>query len=268
MHSQYKQDFIRATKSNIISNILIKHIIKIFEKCDECWTLNEEIKRIFIKDYGYTKDIRIINNATDMLPSNNINESRERINKLYNLTNKEIIFLFVGRINKLKNIDLIIDSLSKLRMNNFKMIFVGTGQDENYLKNIINQKKLLDKVILCGKINDRKLLRDYYVRADLFLFPSLYDSSSLVQIEAASQKTPTLFVDKSVTSAKVTNNVDGFFAKNNSDDYARRIDEIFTNKKLYNEVCKKAYNNLYINWDDEIENIYKLYLNIIERSDK
>ena len=50
---------------------------------------------------------------------------------------------------------------------------------------------------------DRELLKSIYYRATLFLFPSLFDSSSLVQIEAASQETPTIFIEGSVTSDTV-----------------------------------------------------------------
>ena len=38
-------------------------------------------------------------------------------------------------------------------------------------------------------VKDRELLASIYARADVFLFPSLYDGSSIVQIEAALQKT-------------------------------------------------------------------------------
>ena len=38
-------------------------------------------------------------------------------------------------------------------------------------------------------VKDRELLASIYARADLFLFPSLYDASSIVQIDAALQKT-------------------------------------------------------------------------------
>ena len=60
---------------------------------------------------------------------------------------------------------------------------------------------------MCGKVTDRTLLSYYYARADLFLFPSLYDASSIVQIEAASQKTPTVFLEGAVTANTVENNI-------------------------------------------------------------
>ena len=267
MHSQYKQDFMRATKSKYISNKLTNSIIKLFEKCDECWTMNNEIARIFQEDYGYKKQLKIINNATDMEFSKEKEKTDKELNKLYGIKKDEFVLLFVGRINKLKNIDLIINSLRKVK-SKYKMLFVGSGQDEDYLKNKINKYNLSDRVIMCGRVKDREELAAYYARADLFLFPSFYDSNSLVQLEAASQKTPTLFVKGSATAAKVINDVNGFIANNNPDSYANKIDEILSNGGFLKEVGENAYNDLYVRWDDEVQKIYESYLRIIESRDK
>ena len=267
MHSQYKQDFMRATKSKYISNKLTNSIIKLFEKCDECWTMNNEIARIFQEDYGYKKRLKIINNATDMELSKEKEKTDKELNKLYGIKKDEFVLLFVGRINKLKNIDLIINSLRKVK-SKYKMLFVGSGQDEDYLKNKINKYNLSDRVIMCGRVKDREELAAYYARADLFLFPSFYDSNSLVQLEAASQKTPTLFVKGSATAAKVIDDVNGFIANNNPDSYANKIDEILSNGGFLKEVGENAYNDLYVRWDDEVKKIYESYLRIIESRDK
>ena len=44
------------------------------------------------------------------------------------------------------------------------------------------------------------------------LFPSMYDASSIVQIEASSQKTPVLFLKNSATASMIENNVNGFLS--------------------------------------------------------
>ena len=49
-------------------------------------------------------------------------------------------------------------------------------------------------------LTDREELKYYYSRADLFLFPSVYDASSIVQIEAASQSTPSLLLKNTLTN--------------------------------------------------------------------
>ena len=53
------------------------------------------------------------------------------------------------------------------------MLFVGAGQDENLLRQKIDELALNDCITLCGKISDRELMKKIYARADLFLFPSL-----------------------------------------------------------------------------------------------
>ena len=123
-------------------------------------------------------------------------------------------------------------------------------------------------IIMTGKVTDRKLLSYYYNRADIMLFPSIYDASSIVQIEASSQKTPTIFLENTATSATVTNNVNGFLAKNTIEDYTNKIIEVIENKKLYKEVAENAYRDLYKNWDDTVEEAYNLYQEMINKKKK
>ena len=264
MHSQYKQDFYRATKSKTLSNQLTKAIIKIYEECDECWTVNKEVARIFHEEYGYKELPVVKNNATEMLPVKDKKKSINRINELHNIKDEKV-FLFVGRINKLKNVFFIVDALKELKDIPFKMLFVGTGQDELELQEKVKLSHLKDKVVFCGKVTDRELLADYYARADLFLFPSMYDANSIVQIEAASQKTPVLFLEKAATACNIVNNHNGYLSEANPKEYAKKIKEIFENEKEYKEVCENAYKELYKNWDDEVKDVYASYLEWIER---
>lgn len=173
-------------------------------------------------------------------------------------------FLFVGRINALKNIYFLVEALSKLKDRNFKMLFVGEGQDLNELKKRIAKFNLQDNIILTGRIVDRELLKAIYCRAKLFLFPSLYDASSLVQIEAASQKTPAVFLEGAATSATVTADVNGFIAEATPEKYAQKIEEILGDNKLYEKVREGSFRDLYVTWDDavnEMKERYKTFVN-------
>ena len=46
--------------------------------------------------------------------------------------------------------------------------------------------------------------------------------------------------------------------------YAKKIEEILSDEKKLKEVSEKAYEDLFITWDDEVERIYKEYLRLIE----
>ncbi len=269
MHSQYKRDFLRAVKNDYLATKLNNQLIKVFNKCDVCWAVNKEVARIFYEDYGYKCMPLVMNNATEMLPVKNRKKACEIINKKYHLQDEKV-FIFVGRINNLKNVFFIVDVLAEMEKSSlpfkYKMLFIGCGQDEEGLKKRIKKHHLEDKVIMCGKVTDREMLANYYVRGDLFLFPSLYDASSIVQIEASSQKTPVLFLKDSATSATVTDNINGFIEEYDIKKYAKRVIDIMTNRKLYDSVCENAYRDLYKNWDDQIDEVYQSYIKLIDNN--
>lgn len=268
MHSQYKQDFIRAVKFKLFANLLTKIATKQYNRCDECWAVNKEVARIFYEEYGYKKLPEVMNNATDMKLIDNYDQAKELINKKHSIMPEEKVFLFVGRINKLKNVYFIVNSLKILKYKynfKFKMLFVGEGQDEEGLKKAIINNDLEKDVIMVGKVTDRELLSSYYARADLFLFPSLYDASSIVQIEAASQKTPTLFIENAVTAADIENSKNGYTAEKDEEKFAKKIIEIMNDEILYKKVCENAYKEIYINWDDKVKSVYNAYLESIKK---
>lgn len=269
MHSQFKQDFQKAVKSDFIATKLNNKLMKVFNKCDECWAVNSSIATLYYNDYKCKRLPRVMNNATEMTPVKDIKKAHEYINKKHNIKSNEKVFLFVGRINTLKNIIFIADALKAVKYKDpklkFKMLYVGCGQDEQKLSNHIKELNMEKDIILCGKIFDREELKCYYSRADLFLFPSVYDASSIVQIEAASQSTPALLLKDTATSATVTDNLNGFLSEYTIGAYSDRIIEVMNDKKLYEKVSKNAYIDLYKNWNETVDKAYKLYIEFINK---
>ncbi|MBQ7579653.1 MAG: glycosyltransferase [Clostridia bacterium] len=264
MHSQYKKDFYTATKSKFLTKSILKEVMNTYNRCDEYYAVNQKIAQIYL-DYGSLHLPKVQRNGTDFVPIKNTQEALNLVNKTYNLNPNENVFLFVGRINKIKNIFFLVDGLSKLKNRNFKMMFVGDGQDMEALKAHIHKKGLDENVILTGKIMDRELISAIYLRAKLFLFPSTYDASSLVQIEAASQKTPTLFIRGSATSSTVTEDVNGYMCEETPEKFAEKIEEILADEEKYNNVCENAFKDLYVSWDDCVSEMYAKYLYHINR---
>ena len=269
MHTRWEFEFEKYLNSKKIADTLIKHLIKSYNKCDSCIALNKSLMRVY-DDYGYTGKYKVINNGTDLEIVKDKDESIERVNNLFKLDKNDIVFLFVGRIISVKNIFFILDALKELKDNNFKfkMIYVGDGPDYKELCEKIKNYNMEKDVLLAGQIIDRELLKKIYYRADLFLFPSLFDSSSLVQIEAASQETPSLFLEGAVTADTIENNVNGYVAKNDVKLFALRIQEIMKNKKLYDKVKKNARRDLAKPWKEIAIETYKYYNEVIDRYKK
>ncbi len=263
IHTRFNYEFERLIKSKMINKWLMEFVINTYNRCDECYTVNEAIKKIYI-DYGIKPRISIIPNATELKPVKDKEKAINYINDTYNINKDDKVLLFVGRINIVKNILLLTESLKEVKKSNipFKMLFVGPLEDGDKLNNKIKECNLGDSVKVIGKITDRELLSYFYVRADLFLFPSVFDTSSLVQVEATSQKTPTVFIASSPTASNVIDNVNGFISKEGTKNYGKKIVSILQDDKLYKEVSEKAFNDIYITWDKAVKILLSKYKEI------
>ncbi len=266
MHTRFDFEFRKYLKSDHLSRILIHEIIKVYNKCFACIAINNAMVKVF-EDFGYKGKPIVEYNGTELKLIDHPEEKVKKINKMFNLKEDETVLLFVGRINEVKNIFFILDVMKRLKEKGieYKMLYVGTGPDEDKLKRKIKEYKLEDNVIMTGKITDRDILSTIYYRAKLFVFPSLFDASSLVQIEAASQKTPAVFIEGSVTSDTVTNNVNGFTAPNDLEKFTDRIIEILNDDKLYKEVSENAHRDLAKSWETISKETYQIYLDVIEK---
>ncbi len=265
LHSQFKRDYMLATKSKFLTKRLLNFTIKPFNKCDECWAVNDVVKDIFTLDYGVTTPCIVQPNATDF-KTVDYAESVEVLNEKYGIEPDEKLLLFSGRLVQIKNIFFIAEGLKKIKDKGvkFRMAFVGTGFEEEKLKKKIREYGMDEQVIFTGQICDRNLLALFYRRACLFLFPSLYDSSSLVQIEAASQKTPTLFIRGSATSATAKEDVSAIMCDNDVDDFANKIIYALENEDYLERISEGAYTHLYKTWDEAVISVYQRYLQLIE----
>ena len=267
-HTRYDFELNKRLKNEFITNIVIKDIAKTFNKCDRCIAINSKMIKVF-KDYGYKGKPVIIYNGTDLKPLKNKDEAINKVNKMFNLKKDDTLLLFVGRITSVKNIFFILDSLKLLNEDNysFKMLFVGEGADYNRLVKTIKEYNLEDKVTATGPINDRDTLSAIYTRADLFLFPSLFDASSLVQIEAAVNETPGLFIEGAVTADTVENDVSGYTCELDNVIYKDKIKVILANKKKHKEVSINARKMLGKSWDKIAKETYDLYLEEINKKE-
>jgi D-inositol-3-phosphate glycosyltransferase len=108
------------------------------------------------------------------------------------------IVLFVGRIERLKGIDKIIHSLVYLRDIQPRLLIVGEDGNRpgetNKLKNMAKELDISDLVTFTGLVDYEKL-PDYYRAADVFVFPSYYESFGLAPLESLACGTPVIATD-------------------------------------------------------------------------
>ena len=107
------------------------------------------------------------------------------------------------------------------------------------------------------------MLKKIYVRADLLLLPSYYDTSSLVQKEAASQFTPTVFLESTPTASDVVNDYNGFITAFDKNSYASKIIEVLNNRRLLQEVSRNCHDTLYKTWEDVCKILFEHYTSLL-----
>ena len=114
-----------------------------------------------------------------------------------------------------------------------------------------------------GKIHDRDTIAKIYLRSSAMLFPSLYDTSSLVPKEAAACGCPTVFVKGASTSQGITEQ-NGFLIENASESLADTVRRIIHDPGMAKQVGEKARKTVYRSWDDAVKVAYDRYLYLID----
>lgn len=122
---------------------------------------------------------------------------RLKARKELGLANGKII-LFVGRIERLKGIDKLIQAMPYLREFNPKLLIVGEDGNRqgevNKLKIMAAELAIADSVFFPGLI-DYDRLPYYYNAADVCVLPSYYESFGLVPLESLACGTPVISTD-------------------------------------------------------------------------
>jgi glycosyltransferase involved in cell wall biosynthesis len=98
--------------------------------------------------------------------------------------------LFVGTLEKRKNVEFLIEVFSRLDNNNLSLVLAGsTGNACNAISALIRQRGLTHRVKVIGYVSEHdkyELLR----KASIFVYPSFYEGFGFPPLEAMLQGTP------------------------------------------------------------------------------
>jgi len=263
-HSKFKADFDRAFNNRQITKWMLNEVIRFFESVDEVWIPQAAVEET-IREYGYKGKLIVMENGTEYSIDGDIDMLKQQARAELHIPAHISVFLFIGQHIWEKNTRLVVDTLALLKETPFKMFFVGTGYAEKELKALVNQYGLQSKVEFLGMILDREQLKRYYMAADLFLFPSLYDNAPLVVREASTMHTPSVLVKGSTASEVVTDDYNGFLTENSSQAMAKRMLELIDRPEHIKRVGLNASKTIARSWDDVTEEVLDRYDYLIKR---
>lgn len=262
-HSQYRQDFVKYVGEGPLTNFLMRFIMKVFSGSDELWTMQPAVGEV-ARSYGYEGKMRFLPNATVFRESEDYERERLLAREKFD-ADGNLLFIFVGRLVAQKNILFLAEVLGELKRRGlaFRMLFVGEGPDHVKLVKKLKEEDVEDRCTFVGHVSDRSVLEEIYAAADLFLFPSLYDTNSLVQVEAASRYTPTAFAAGSTTSCNVTDGVNGYIFPCEREAFAEGVMQAVADREKLEEMGKNAHRDLYITWEGVVARAEAYYREII-----
>ena len=137
------------------------------------------------------------------------------------------VLLYVGRLGKEKNLDLLFDAfgLFAQREPNAHLVVVGDGPHRAELEQRAAAAPWHDRVHLVGELAQRDL-GPYYRDADAFVFASTTETQGLVLLEAMAHGLPIIAVDCPVTR-EVVGAEAGILTAENAGDLAQAMEQFF-----------------------------------------
>ena len=171
--------------------------------CDK--TANElivptkKIYDLFKEKYNVDKSIHIIPTGIEIerfYDENVDKEEVEAVRKKLKLEKKDFTILFVGRIAKEKNIDLLLSAQQKIndKDKNIKLVIVGDGPDMDEYKKMAKDLGISKNVIFVGKVPWEDIPK-YYHAADIFATASTSETQGLTVIEAMAASVAPICID-------------------------------------------------------------------------
>ena len=258
-HSKYRQDFEHNVPCKPIVDWMVKRIIHFYEQADEVWIPLPAVEET-LREYGYKGHVEVVENGNDFYASKSqIAIIRESMRAELGIMPDETMLLFVGQHTWEKNIRFILESLSLMKDKPFHFFMVGTGYAVHAIRSLIRQLGLSDRVTLLGNIHDRDRLKRIYAAADLFLFPSLYDTCGLVVREAAAMHTPSILLRESTAATAITDGVNGFLTHNDPADFVQQIMYLMNRPDEIKIVGEKASKTISRSWESVIEEVALRY---------
>ncbi|MEE1002623.1 MAG: glycosyltransferase [Acutalibacteraceae bacterium] len=263
-HKKFDVELEKRLKVKSFLKVAKKFVLRNINLADEVWVVSEGAVES-LRAIGYKGDYRVIRNGADFKKGVSPAEKTAALKKSLNIAEDDLVFLFVGRMMWYKNIKLILSALRLLPNTlKFKMVFVGDGNDRHEIENHAKHIGISTKCIFTGAVYDREVLRDYYSMSDLFIFPSTYDTSGLVVMEAAATKLPAVLIRKSCAAEGVTDGRNGFLCEENEKSLKDAILRAVSDREHLTKAGENAQSEVYCSWEDSVRIANKRYEEIIE----
>ncbi|MCP4177357.1 MAG: glycosyltransferase family 4 protein [bacterium] len=210
-------------------------------------TNSKLVKNLINQIYHYPEEnIHILLNGVDkskFYPALNVNEKNNLRKKLFNIVDQDkTVLLFAGANFEIKGLKHAIKAISKLSkeiLDKVVLYVAGGDSSETYVE-YSKKRNISEKIKFLGSKSN---MRDYYVAADLFLFPSIGEPFGNVCLEACTCGLPVLNTKQNGSCELIKENRNGYIvdsAKNTKAMTSFIAEHIMLSENEKNEFSKAA----------------------------
>jgi glycosyltransferase involved in cell wall biosynthesis len=162
--------------------------------------------------------------------------------KKFGIKEEEKIVLYLGRIHRIKGIDILVRAFADVvdTLDNVRLVIVGP--DDGYLAELealIKALKIENNMLISGPLYGRDKL-EAYVDADVYVLPSRYETSPMTVLESVACGTPVVLTEDCGIAEYFRDKV-GLVVNTDSSHLSEALFEILTNHKkqqIFRENCK------------------------------
>ena len=245
---------------------------KILHNASKVLALTEIEKEQYLKMGLMEENIEIVPLGVDLKEYDNL-PSRGRFRSKYGVDNDDKLILFIGRIHRIKGLELLLKSFKLLKndlkdelKNNSSLKLAIVGPDDGFLEELnklIGKLNLKKDIILTGPLFDGDK-RSAIVDSDIFVMPSKYESFTTSGLEAMACEKPLVLTKNNHIHNWVNNNL-GFSCEYDEKSLSNSIKKLLLDEKLIKKFGRKGRKLVEekYNWncvERQIENIYNSIL--------
>jgi len=143
----------------------------------------------------------------------------------------EHVLLYVGRLDREKNLEFLVDSVAHVRHPALRFVLVGRGTQADSLRRMAVARGLGTRVEFRGGVSPESLPA-YYRAANVFVFGSTTETQGLAVLEAMACGLPVVAVRASGIEEVVTDGVSGLLVPEDTEAFAAAVDQILVDADL------------------------------------
>ncbi len=259
-HTKFDIEINHAVSNRLLQKSAIRLLVDNISACDEVWVVSEGAGQS-LRNLGYQGEYIVMENGVDFPKGPVSPEESTALRATLGIPADVPVYLFVGRLRWYKGIRLILDALAGVRAagKDFRMVFVGDGMEKDEMEQYAQELRLDDRCIFVGSVQDRQMLRTYFSMADLFLFPSTYDTYGIVVREAAACGLASVLVGTSCAAEGTTHGENAYHIEENAQSMCDLLLHCGQNRATMHRLGQNAMEQLYLSWEDSVKRAWDRY---------